>query len=96
MGFRRYAVYHTPPPGPLADFVFEPLMATGGALAPSLGPAFGTGTGRGIALLIVCAGLGKLAVIFWGSRDPRLRRLDGVPEERGSGSGDLGQLMAGA
>lgn len=40
--------------GPLADRVFEPLMAEGGALAPVLGPWLGTGPGRGIGLLFLC------------------------------------------
>jgi hypothetical protein len=43
--------------GPLADRLFEPAMAAGGALAPSLGPLLGVGRGRGIALAIVVSGL---------------------------------------
>ncbi|MDY7095869.1 MAG: MFS transporter [Acidobacteriota bacterium] len=51
--------------GPLADFVFEPLMAADGALAPSLGALIGVGPGRGIGLLFVLIGgliLGGLAL----------------------------------
>lgn len=48
--------------GPLADQVFEPLMAPGGALAASLGPWLGTGTGRGVALLSMVLGLAVLAI----------------------------------
>jgi MFS transporter, DHA3 family, macrolide efflux protein len=37
--------------GPLADHVFEPAMAAGGALAPIFGRLVGTGTGAGMALM---------------------------------------------
>ena len=42
--------------GPLADWVFEPLMAADGPLAGSLGAAVGVGPGRGIALIFALAG----------------------------------------
>ena len=42
--------------GPLADKVFEPMMASDGALAPLLGGLLGVGPGRGIALLLVVLG----------------------------------------
>ena len=42
--------------GPLADRVFEPRLASGGAWAGWLGPLVGTGEGRGIALMLVLAG----------------------------------------
>ncbi len=37
--------------GPLADRVFEPAMAAGGALAPVFGRLIGTGPGAGMALM---------------------------------------------
>jgi MFS family permease len=44
--------------GPLADHIFEPLMAAGGALANTfLGTLLGTGPGRGIGLLFVLSGV---------------------------------------
>lgn len=43
--------------GPLADRVFEPAMAPGGALAGVLGPVIGTGDGRGIAVMFMVSGL---------------------------------------
>jgi hypothetical protein len=43
--------------GPLADLVFEPLMAPDGALAESLGRLIGVGTGRGIGLIFILMGL---------------------------------------
>lgn len=47
--------------GPAADRLFEPAMAAGGTLAPTLAPLFGTGTGAGMAVLIAVTG--ALAVI---------------------------------
>jgi DHA3 family macrolide efflux protein-like MFS transporter len=64
--------------GPLADHVFAPAMSAGGALAHWLGPIMGTGPGRGIALLLICAGLAKGSVVFFGSRDRKLRCLDAL------------------
>jgi MFS family permease len=42
--------------GPLADRVFQPLMAPGGALAASAGAVIGVGRGRGAALMFVLLG----------------------------------------
>jgi MFS transporter, DHA3 family, macrolide efflux protein len=62
--------------GPLAEEVFEPLMAPGGALAGTVGQAIGTGTGRGIALLfMVLGGLTLInAALAWLS--PRVRLVE--------------------
>jgi MFS family permease len=59
--------------GPLADNVFEPLLAIGGGLADSVGSVIGTGPGRGIAFMFVVMGLGtfSLAVFAWGNRSIR-------------------------
>lgn len=43
--------------GVLADYVFTPLLVTGGVLADSVGKIIGTGSGRGMGLLIIIAGL---------------------------------------
>ncbi len=43
--------------GPLADRIFEPLMARGGAWAPTVGSIIGTGPGRGIGLILVLSGV---------------------------------------
>jgi len=64
--------------GPLADSVFTPALSAGGALVTSLGPLFGTGSGRGIALLLMCAGLAKAVVVIAGSADTRLNQLDAL------------------
>jgi len=39
--------------GPLADFVFEPAMRSGGSLAPTLGGVFGAGSGAGMSVMFV-------------------------------------------
>jgi DHA3 family macrolide efflux protein-like MFS transporter len=64
--------------GPLADSVFTPALSAGGALFASLGPVFGTGPGRGIALLLMCAGAAKAAVVLAGAADLKLKRLDAL------------------
>lgn len=69
--------------GPLADGVFEPLLAPDGALAGSVGRVIGTGEGRGIGFLFMVLGvlmvLGLVAA--WGY--PRLRRVeDELPDAR--------------
>jgi len=48
--------------GMLADAVFEPAMAQGGALAGSIGQIIGVGEGRGIALMFIVGGVLTLAV----------------------------------
>lgn len=62
--------------GPLADQVFEPLMAPGGALAATLGPWIGVGKGRGIGLIyLILAGI-ALAIGAWGVLSSSLTRLE--------------------
>ena len=56
--------------GPLADKVFEPLMAANGALADSVGP------GRGVALLYIVLGLFSLGALGAAVLYPRLRRAE--------------------
>jgi MFS transporter, DHA3 family, macrolide efflux protein len=62
--------------GPLADHVFEPLLAEGGALAGSVGQVIGVGQGRGIALLFILMGLLMYVALAWGWSNPRLRNLE--------------------
>jgi DHA3 family macrolide efflux protein-like MFS transporter len=73
--------------GPLADFIFEPLMKAEGALASSIGQMIGVGPGRGIGLLIIVMGalqaVFSMFVLFY----PRLRNLedelpDVIPDEK--------------
>lgn len=54
--------------GPLADFLFEPSMQEGGAMAPAFGSLLGgTGDGRGIGLLLVSLALLPIlaSVVGW-------------------------------
>jgi len=62
--------------GPLADRVFEPMMARDGALAPTLGQLLGVGPGRGVGLMFVLLGLLTLISMGLGALSPRLRRLE--------------------
>jgi hypothetical protein len=48
--------------GPVADRLFEPALAPGGALAPVLASLFGTGAGAGMAVLIAVTGALAAAV----------------------------------
>jgi len=48
--------------GPLADRLFEPLMAKGGEWAPTLGGVIGAGPGRGIGLILILSGI---FVVLW-------------------------------
>ena len=62
--------------GPLADYVFEPAMYSGGALAPLLGPLFGTGPGAGMAVLHTFVSLGMVAVGLGGFFIYQLRHAE--------------------
>ena len=48
--------------GPAADFVMEPAMQPGGALAGHLDWLVGTGAGAGMALIVIIGGLGAALV----------------------------------
>jgi MFS family permease len=62
--------------GPLADHVFEPLLAAGGPLAGSVGRIIGVGKGRGMALMLILIGFFILLVVALARRSPRLLRLE--------------------
>ena len=62
--------------GPLADRLFEPLMAKGGPLANSVGRVIGVGPGRGIGLLYIIMGLVILLATLVAYTYPRLRRVE--------------------
>jgi len=62
--------------GPLADRVFEPLLAPSGGLADSVGRLFGVGDGRGTAVLLSASGLLLLLVTLSGYLLPRVRRVE--------------------
>lgn len=72
--------------GPLADRVFEPLLAPGGALAATVGALIGTGKGRGIGFLFLILGFLVLVWLAVSFTNPRLRNVedelpDAVPDE---------------
>lgn len=62
--------------GPLADHVFEPLLAAEGSLAGSVGTIIGKGPGRGIGLMFILMGLLTILTAVGGLLAPRLRRVD--------------------
>ena len=62
--------------GPLADKVFEPLLAADGALGSSVGSVIGTGPGRGIAFLVIVSGLLTAMLGQLGWLHPRVRNLE--------------------
>jgi DHA3 family macrolide efflux protein-like MFS transporter len=62
--------------GPLADGVFEPRLAPGGALAGSVGRVIGTGPGRGIGFMFILAGLGTMLMAGAGWLHPRVRLVE--------------------
>jgi MFS family permease len=62
--------------GPLADSVFEPALADGGALAGSVGSLLGTGPGRGIGFFFVLMGIGVVMVALAAYARPRIRNLE--------------------
>ena len=63
--------------GPLAEYVFEPLLMPGGALADSIGLWIGVGPGRGLALMFIVLGvlMTLVAASAFGVR--AIRRIEG-------------------
>jgi DHA3 family macrolide efflux protein-like MFS transporter len=61
---------------PLADYVFKPSMAVGGALVPLLGPVFGVGASRGIGVMISLVGLLTTDVAVIAMLTPLIRRVE--------------------
>ncbi len=61
---------------PLADYVFKPGMAVGGALAPTFSPLFGEGASRGVGVMISLAGLLTALVTIGAAFYPRIWRLE--------------------
>jgi MFS transporter, DHA3 family, macrolide efflux protein len=71
---------------PLADYVFEPLMAPDGLLAGSVGQLIGVGPGRGIGLMFIVMGTLTMIVTVVAYLYPRLRLVedelpDAIPDE---------------
>jgi MFS family permease len=69
--------------GPLADRVFEPLMASE-PMKRSLGSLIGHGRGRGIALMFIIAGIITILSQIGGYLHPRIRQVeDELPDAPG-------------
>lgn len=77
--------------GPLADGVFEPAMAPGGALAGSLGRWIGTGDGRGIAVMFMMSGLllAATAAAAYASASIRAVEDEDAPAPAGLAAGEM-------
>lgn len=65
--------------GVLADYIFEPMFAKGGALAGSVGRLIGTGEGRGIGFLLILSGIGMIFGILVTGRSNAVRNMK-MPE----------------
>lgn len=74
--------------GPLADRVFEPMLAPGGALAGTVGAVIGVGEGRGIGFLFMVQGALVIAGLAAAFANPRLRGVeDELPDVIGDEPG---------
>jgi len=78
--------------GPLADFVFEPMLAVDGRLAGTVGTVIGVGPGRGIGLLYILLAFLIMLALALGYRSRSLRGVekdlpDAIAGEAGAESG---------
>ena len=62
--------------GPVADRVFEPLLAPGGPLAASVGGVLGVGKGRGIGLMFVLLGILVVLTVAAAWLSPAIRNVE--------------------
>jgi DHA3 family macrolide efflux protein-like MFS transporter len=62
--------------GPIADKLFEPLLAFDGLLAGSIGHIIGVGRGRGIGLLFMVMAILKVVASLGGYLYPRIRLVE--------------------
>lgn len=62
--------------GPIADYVFKPLLSKNGVLAQSLGKIYGIGVSRGIGLLLITLGILALVMIMLVYKKLNLKDLD--------------------
>lgn len=77
--------------GPLADDVFEPLMAVDGALAGNVGQILGVGPGRGIGLMYVIFAFTLMIVVVAAFRSRALMNLEeDLPEVLDDAASPLG------
>jgi MFS transporter, DHA3 family, multidrug efflux protein len=81
--------------GPIAEFWVIPSM-TGGSLAALIGPWFGTGPDRGMALVFIVAGVIGLTVTLLAFRTPAYRHLSARYTSARDEEDDLGSVAQGA
>lgn len=62
--------------GVLADYVFNPALEEGGALANTVGKIIGTGEGRGMGFLLILAGLGLVMTALFVFRAKSIREME--------------------
>ena len=62
--------------GPVADTLFEPLLAVGGPLAGSVGQVIGVGPGRGIGFLFIILGVLVILSILVAAANSSLRNVE--------------------
>jgi MFS family permease len=74
--------------GPLADEVFEPLLAADGPLARNIGQIIGTGEGRGIGLMFIITGILTMLAAVGGCAHPRIRCVEEELPDTASGKTD--------
>jgi MFS transporter, DHA3 family, macrolide efflux protein len=83
--------------GPLADFVMEPAMQSGGAVANLLEPLVGTGPGSGISFIIICCGIGGALVGLGGYWFRAIRDVqDVLPDHDTSPAAEIGEPVVAA
>lgn len=75
--------------GPLADYVFEPAMAPGGAWSGAFGGLVGTGPGAGISLIFIIAGLLGALVGVVGYAIPVIRDVETILPDHDAGGTSL-------
>lgn len=62
--------------GPLADYIFNPLLCKGGILSSSVGRLIGVGPARGIGLLFLISGILIILISCMISRVKSIRKLE--------------------
>jgi DHA3 family macrolide efflux protein-like MFS transporter len=63
--------------GPLADYVFEPLMSSNGALSnTTMGNILGIGPGRGVGLMFIISGITGVIASLLAYSNPRIRNVE--------------------
>ncbi len=78
--------------GPIAQLIFIPFMTTGAGVE-LIGSWFGTGTGRGLALLFTAAGFIGLIVTLIAMRSNAYRNLSGIYQKEAATDGEAVALQ---